>query len=235
MFDGSYTATGMISATLIPRLSQMFQNPRGCRPAGTVQSLIQRLSQNSSIFVMFNGQTMLNTLKSLFTVLVIVLSSCAAHADQAAVAYTDDSGHANSGKQASSLVLNSNTYEIQQQTSKMVFRVDSPIGDVWASFQDFEGVFTMLNSANDNGLATIEINAEMGLLIDSAKMITENHSDSDAKLNAVAYRVLLNDDGDLEWHGLVNGEKVIKTTEPDTSAWLRFKAWFMKIAPESQL
>ena len=103
---------------------------------------------------------MLNTLKSLFTVLVIVLSSCAAHADQAAVALTDDSGPANSGKQASSLVLNSNTYEIQQQTSKMAFRVDSPIGDVWASFQDFEGVFTMLNSANDNDLATIDINAE---------------------------------------------------------------------------
>ena len=120
---------------------------------------------------------MLNTLKSLFTVLVIVLSSCAAHADQAAVAFADESGPANSGKQAASLVLNSNTYEIQQQTSKMVFRVDSPIGDVWASFQDFEGVFTMLNSANDNGLATIEINAEsldadagfIGLLLKSKR------------------------------------------------------------------
>jgi len=82
---------------------------------------------------------------------------------------------------------------------------------------------------------SIEINAEMGLLIDSAKMIAENHSDSDAILAAVTYRVLLNEDGDLEWHGRINGEEVIETKEPDTSAWLRFKAWFMKIAPESQL
>ena len=82
---------------------------------------------------------------------------------------------------------------------------------------------------------SIEINAEMGLLIDSAKMIAENHSDSDAILAAVTYRVLLNEEGDLEWHGRINGEEVIETREPDTSAWLRFKAWFMKIAPESQL
>ncbi|MGB5279145.1 MAG: phospholipase D family protein [Gammaproteobacteria bacterium] len=82
---------------------------------------------------------------------------------------------------------------------------------------------------------SIEINAEMGLLIDSAKMIAEHHSDPDARLAELTYRVLLNEDGDLEWHGRVNGEDVVKTKEPDTSAWLRFKAWFMKIVPESQL
>ncbi len=82
---------------------------------------------------------------------------------------------------------------------------------------------------------SIEINAEMGLLIDSAKMIAENHGDPDEKLAALTYRVLLNEDGDLEWHGRVNGVEVVETREPDTSGWLRFKAWFMKIAPESQL
>jgi len=82
---------------------------------------------------------------------------------------------------------------------------------------------------------SIEINAEMGLLIDSAKMIAENNADHDERLAALTYRVLLNEDGDLEWHGLINGEEVVETKEPDTSGWLRFKAWFMKIAPESQL
>jgi putative cardiolipin synthase len=75
----------------------------------------------------------------------------------------------------------------------------------------------------------------MGLLIDSAKMIADNHAQMEDKIAALTYRVLLNEDGDLEWHGRVNGEDVVLTKEPDTSAWLRFKAWFMKIAPESQL
>jgi len=51
----------------------------------------------------------------------------------------------------------------------------------------------------------------------------------------LTYRVLLNEDGDLEWHGRIDGTEVVETSEPDTSTWLRFKAWFMKIAPESQL
>jgi putative cardiolipin synthase len=82
---------------------------------------------------------------------------------------------------------------------------------------------------------SIEINAEMGLLIDSAKMIAEHHSKTEENIAALTYRVLLNEDGDLEWHGRIDGEEVVLMTEPDTSAWLRFKAWFMKIAPESQL
>ena len=82
---------------------------------------------------------------------------------------------------------------------------------------------------------SIEINAEMGLLIDSAKMIAEHHSHMEDRIAALTYRVLLNEDGDLEWHGRVDGEDMVLTREPDTSAWLRLKAWFMKIAPESQL
>ena len=74
--------------------------------------------------------------------LVIVISSCAASADPAA-----------------RVILDEGLYEIQQRTSKMVFRVDSPIGDVWASFQDFEGVFTMLNHDGPHDMAVIEINA----------------------------------------------------------------------------
>ena len=45
----------------------------------------------------------------------------------------------------------------------------------------------------------------------------------------------LNEEGELEWHGRINGEEVIETKEPLTSSWLRFKAWFFRIAPESQL
>ena len=82
---------------------------------------------------------------------------------------------------------------------------------------------------------SIQINAEMGLLIDSEDMISDLTSDPDARLAAVAYRVVLNEKGKLEWHGRINGEEVIETREPLTSPWLRFKAGFLRIAPESQL
>lgn len=82
---------------------------------------------------------------------------------------------------------------------------------------------------------SIEINAEMGLLVDSAELIAYMVPDPDERLEKMAYRVLLNEDGELEWHGRIFGEEVIKTKEPDTSSWLRFKAWFLRIAPESQL
>jgi len=82
---------------------------------------------------------------------------------------------------------------------------------------------------------SIQINAEMGLLIDSEEMIAYMMPNPGERIDRLTYRVLLDEDGYLEWHGRINGEDVIKTKEPDTSAWLRFKAWFMRIAPESQL
>ena len=82
---------------------------------------------------------------------------------------------------------------------------------------------------------SIAINAEMGLLIDSVEMVGELTSGADERLATVAYRVLENEKGKLEWHSHINGKEVIETKEPLTSTWLRFKAWFMRIAPESQL
>jgi putative cardiolipin synthase len=82
---------------------------------------------------------------------------------------------------------------------------------------------------------SIQINAEMGLLIDSEELIAYMVPDPQERLEKIAYRVLLNEDDDLEWHGRIHGEEVIKTKEPDTGAWLRFKAWLSKIVPESQL
>lgn len=82
---------------------------------------------------------------------------------------------------------------------------------------------------------SIQINAEMGLFIDSEDMVGGMSSRLDERLATVTYRVLINEKGNLEWHGRINGEDVIETREPLTGPWLRFKAWFMRIAPESQL
>lgn len=94
---------------------------------------------------------------------VLVISSCAATSGPAAKASADRGVHKVQQDPAlagTNVILNDELFEIQQQTSKMVFRVDSPIGDIWASFQEFEGVFTMFGSGRQNDVAAIEINAE---------------------------------------------------------------------------
>jgi putative cardiolipin synthase len=75
----------------------------------------------------------------------------------------------------------------------------------------------------------------MGLLIDSPEIVSGFTDRADERLANLAYRVVLNDQGQLEWHGRVDGEDVIETHEPLASPWLRFKAWILRIAPESQL
>jgi putative cardiolipin synthase len=82
---------------------------------------------------------------------------------------------------------------------------------------------------------SIEINAEMGVLIDSPKMVEFLMKGSEERLVTLAYRVIENENGKLEWHTVIDGKEVVETKEPLTSGWLRFKAWFLKIAPESQL
>ena len=103
------------------------------------------------------------------TTLIAVLSiinSSMLYADSDIINYADDEGDERFEKQEiirqnMDLILNGSLYEIQPETSKMVFRVDSPIGEVWASFQDFEGCFAiMLNSATHEGAVSIDINAE---------------------------------------------------------------------------
>jgi len=81
----------------------------------------------------------------------------------------------------------------------------------------------------------IELNSEFGLLIDSEEMAGIFATGLDDTITALAYRVAKDDKGRLEWRGIVNGVETIETSEPQASRWRRFKAWFMKIVPESQL
>lgn len=82
---------------------------------------------------------------------------------------------------------------------------------------------------------SVELNAEMGLLIESEAMVQEMTRDMEQGLATLTYRVLINDQGKLEWHCRINNQEVIESKEPLTGWGLRFKAWFMKIAPEKQL
>ena len=82
---------------------------------------------------------------------------------------------------------------------------------------------------------SVDINTEMGLLINSVEMgefMTERVRQNIPK---IAYRVNMDEDRNLSWHATIDGREVIETKEPQTTAWQRFMAWLMKIAPESQL
>lgn len=56
-------------------------------------------------------------------------------------------------------VLQEYLYEIQD-SSTIEFRVDSPIGDVWARFQDFKGSFSMFGNGIQSDPVIVDINAE---------------------------------------------------------------------------
>jgi putative cardiolipin synthase len=82
---------------------------------------------------------------------------------------------------------------------------------------------------------SIEINAEMGLLIDSPEFAGGMAVAVEERLEAAAYRLQVNERGKLEWHARIDGIEIIETKDPLTSWWLRFQAWIMKIVPDSQL
>lgn len=82
---------------------------------------------------------------------------------------------------------------------------------------------------------SLEINAEKALVIDSEPLAHEIAEHVDEVLPEIAYRVVENESGKLEWHGHVDGQNVIETSEPQAGRWRRFKAWFFKIVPDRQL
>jgi polyisoprenoid-binding protein YceI len=121
-------------------------------------------NENKILIGIFRGEEMFKTGISLGAVLT-VMSWGAVYADATKIAHAANGEARLGGAQhrdvdSADLVFNENQYEIQPETSKMKFRVDSPIGDVWGRFDDFEGSFMMLGNSIDDDMASIEINAE---------------------------------------------------------------------------
>ncbi|MEM9803243.1 MAG: phospholipase D family protein [Planctomycetota bacterium] len=82
---------------------------------------------------------------------------------------------------------------------------------------------------------SIEINSEMGLLIDSPELGSGLVEALFSGLDTWTYRVELNERGSVEWNANIDGEAFVTTTEPDTSWCKRCIAWFLKIVPDRQL
>jgi putative cardiolipin synthase len=82
---------------------------------------------------------------------------------------------------------------------------------------------------------SIDLNAEMGVNILSEDLGQELADEFFEALDETAYRLTLDERGRLRWEGTSSGVKVIKKSEPSSSRWRRFKAWFFRIVPDSQL
>ena len=82
---------------------------------------------------------------------------------------------------------------------------------------------------------SIDINTEMGLLIESEPLVSEMTDSVMVHIPKIAYRLQLDDKNNISWHANIDGREVVETREPLTSGWRRFTAWFLKIAPEQQL
>lgn len=82
---------------------------------------------------------------------------------------------------------------------------------------------------------SIDINTEMGVLIDSVSLSTAIVEPFMASLPQNTYRVVEDEKGRLRWHAMIDGSEVVEKGEPQTGKWRRFKAFMSRVFPESQL
>jgi putative cardiolipin synthase len=82
---------------------------------------------------------------------------------------------------------------------------------------------------------SIDINTEMGVLVDSADMAESLAVPFMEVLPERAYRVFEDENGNLRWKVIIDGEEIVENSEPQSGNWRRFKAFMSRILPESQL
>ncbi len=82
---------------------------------------------------------------------------------------------------------------------------------------------------------SLDINAEMGLLVDSTELGILFDKGLAEVLDYESYRLTLDDRGKVRWSTVTDGKRVEFSKDPETSFWKRFSSGFYKILPESQL
>mgnify|MGYP001557165593 CR=1 FL=1 len=129
-------------------------------------------------------------------------------------------------------------HELREDAEDRDLYIVSPVADKSLCLHaklivlDHDRVF--IGSANLDP-RSLNINTEMGLLIESealSRMLTRTSLEA---IPDLAYRLRLDDRRRIQWHATIDGDEVIETSEPQASWWLRFSAWVQKIAPEGQL
>jgi len=97
-----------------------------------------------------------------------------------------------------------------------------------------DGRYTFVGSLNLDP-RSIDINTEMGLLVDATVLAEPLAERFKERLPVIAYKLELDDRGRILWRATIDGKEVVETSEPLASRGRRFSAWVQKIAPESQM
>lgn len=99
----------------------------------------------------------------------------------------------------------------------------------------FDQQYVFIGSFNLDA-RSVALNTEFGVYFESPKYAKQMKTAFDERAMVQGYRVLLNDNNELEWVTLENGEEVTYNDEPETSFLKRLNAGFMSLfVPESQL
>lgn len=102
-------------------------------------------------------------------------------------------------------------------------------------FIGFDQRYLFVGSFNVDG-RSVALNTELGVFLESPEYASNLASDFDQRAMVLGYRVLLTEQGDLQWVTLEDGEEVRFDVEPETGYWTRFSTRVMSIiVPESQL
>lgn len=120
--------------------------------------------------------------------------------------------------------------------NKRPFLFGSSLGRLHAKLFVMDRKTSFIGSMNlDPRSATV--NTEFGAVIDSPEIAREIIRVIDIDRLQSAYRLRLAESGaGIEWLGMDDDKEMVLTTEPDTSFWLRLKAWVLSpLIPEEQL
>lgn len=82
---------------------------------------------------------------------------------------------------------------------------------------------------------SIDINTEMGVLVDATALAAPLAERFKQRLREVAYKLELDERGRILWRATIDGKEVVETGEPLASRGRKLSAWVQKIAPESQM
>lgn len=75
------------------------------------------------------------------------------------------------------------------------------------------------------------LNTEMGVIFDEPEVAAELVRRVEAAMPTEAYRLELDERGDIRWHTEIDGEEVVFDKEPETSSWKRFKVKLFGLLP----
>lgn len=102
-------------------------------------------------------------------------------------------------------------------------------------FFGFDKTHLFIGSFNLDG-RSVALNTELGVYFASPTQAENLSSRFDEKITQIAYRLSLDEEGDIHWTTLDDGLEVSVDHEPDTSGWTRFKTRVLSwIVPEKQL